>query len=227
MAPLRSLLTSLCLIALAVAAIAKGVDILRFEASDAAVQARLQQPTAKDPAAVKAQRRQIFAVMASLRPWTSTSGLSVKAREDVVFLSRAADVDKAIESNLIELLTLNPTAGASWLDLAVLLRSRDAPLPQVLAALQMSSLTFPREQETMTERTLFCLELWQSLPADEQRRALNQLAELQGRLEPADLQQFREELGAKPEAIRVNLVRELAARGAADPGWLRALGLKP
>jgi hypothetical protein len=227
MASLRSIATSLCVIALALAAIAKGVDILRFEALDAAVQASLQQPAAKDPAALKAQRRQIFATMASLRPWTSTSGLSVKAHEDVLFLSKAADVDKPIEANLIELLTVNPTAGASWLDLAVLLRSRDAPMPQILKTLQMSSLTFPREQETRTERTLFCLELWQSLPADEQRRALNQLAELKGRLDDAELQQFREELEAKPEAIKANLVRELAARGAADPSWLQALGLKP
>ncbi len=227
MVSLRSTLTSLCLIALALAAIVKGVDMLRFEALDAAVQASLHQPEPNNPAALKAQRRQNFAAMAALRPWISTAGLSVKAREDVLFLSRAADIDKATEANLIELLTRNPTAGAAWLDLAVLLRSRDAPLSQILAALQMSSLTHPREQETMTERTLFCLELWQSLPADEQRRALNQLAELQGRLDPAELQQFKEELEDKPEAIKQQLTRELAARGAVDPGWLRALGLKP
>ena len=87
------------------------------------------------------------------------------------------------------------------------------------------SLTQPREFETMVARSLFLLRLWEVLPSDEQRFAVDQLVELNGRFNAAQIATIASDHRAKAGGDRQALKQQFSARGAQDQAWLRALGL--
>ncbi len=226
MATPQALLTSICVIAIAAFGISKGVDLVRFEAVEGDIEAFLQQPT-PDSAALKKHRAATLHEFSLLDPWTSKLGLSSRALQMKAFLAGVAESDAAEEAAVVDLLAVEPTAGAVWLDLALLRRRRDAPTPQIVSALEMSELTHPRELETVIPRTLYEMQLWESLSSDQHRRALNRLLELKGKLNTQQLEEFKSMIEAKPSSFKDVVARELIARGAVDRNWLRALGLQP
>ncbi len=77
----------------------------------------------------------------------------------------------------------------------------------------------------MIERLLFCVSLWELLPSDEQRLRMNELVELDGRIDVRRGQKLKEIIEKKPDATRFAIAEELAHRGALDRPWARALGI--
>jgi hypothetical protein len=218
----RAIATSLVIVAIALALISKGAELLRFEAAEAAAQAILESEA--DAASREERRRQIRQAIPLVAAWTATPGLAGRSRRIKGVMMETAEV-AAIEPQLIDLLAVAPTEGRQWLNLAILRWRRGAPLKEVLDALQMSKLTQPREFETMVARSLFLLRLWEFLPSDEQRFAVNQLVELNGRFDAAQTQQLQAIIAKKPEATRQALKQQFSARGAKDQAWARGLGL--
>jgi hypothetical protein len=221
----RAIATSLVIAAIALALIAKGVELLRFETAEVAATAILAREPGADEASREARRREIQRAIPLVAAWTATPGLAGRARRVKGLLTEALDGAAAAEPDLIDLLAVSPTAGRLWLNLAILRWRRGAPLEQALDALQMSSLTQPREFETMVARSLFLLRLWEFLPSDEQRFAVNQLVELNGRFNAEQMRQLQAIIAKKPEATRQALRQEFFARGAQDQALARGLGL--
>ena len=221
----RAIVTSLVIAAIALALIAKGVELLRFETAEVEATAILAREPGADEASREARRREIQRAIPLVAAWAATPGLAGRARRVKGLLTEALDGAAAAEPDLIELLAVSPTAGRLWLNLAILRWRRGAPLEQVLDALQMSSLTQPREFETMVARSLFLLRLWEFLPSDEQRFAVNQLVELNGRFNAEQMRQLQAIIAKKPEATRQALRQEFFARGAQDQALARGLGL--
>jgi hypothetical protein len=77
----------------------------------------------------------------------------------------------------------------------------------------------------MVARSIFLLRLWELLPSDEQRFAVNQLVELGGRFDAAQTRQLQAIITQKPEATRQALKQQFSARGANDQAWMRGVGL--
>jgi hypothetical protein len=221
----RAIATSVVMIAVALALIAKGVELLRFEAAEAAAGAILASEAAEDAAGREARRREIQQAIPLVAAWTATPGLAGRSRRAKGLMIEAAAGAAAVEPELIYLLAVKPTAGRLWLNLAIARWRRGAPPRQILDALRMSNVTEPREFETMVPRALFLVRLWELLPSDEQRLAVNQLVELNGRFDAAQAQQLQAIIAKKPEATRQALKQQISARGAQDQAWARALGL--
>jgi hypothetical protein len=221
----RAIATSVVVGAVALALIAKGVDLLRFEAAEASARAILASEPGKGAAGGEARRLAILQAIPAVAAWTATPGLAGRARLTKGLMVEAAAGAAAVEPELGETLAVTPTAGRLWLNLAILRWRRGAPLPQILDALQMSEVTEPREFQTMVARSLFSLRLWEVLPSDEQRLAVDQLIELNGRFDAAQSQQLQAMIAQKPEPARQALKQQFSARGAKERAWLRALGL--
>ena len=220
----RAIITSLVIAAIALGLIAKGVELLRFETAEDAAMAILAREAGADEASRDARRREIQRAIPLVAAWTATPGLAGRSRRVKGLLTEAAE-GAAAESDVIDLLAVTPTAGRLWLNLAMLRWRRGAPPEQVLDALRMSSLTQPREFETMVARSLFLLRLWEFLPSDEQRFAVNQLVELNGRFNAEQTRQLQAIIANKPEATRQALKQQFTARGVQDQAWVRGLGL--
>ncbi len=221
----RAIATSVVVGAVALALIAKGVELLRFEAAEASARAILAGEPGRDAASREARRLAIQQAIPAVAAWTATPGLAGRSRLTKGLMVEAAAGAAAVEPELIETLAVTPTAGRLWLNLAILRWRRGAPLPRILDALRMSQVTEPREFQTMVARSLFSLRLWELLPSDGQRLAVDQLAELNGRFDAAQARQLQEIVAQKPEATRQALKQQFSARGVNDRGWLRALGL--
>jgi len=221
----RAVLTSIFILGVASCLVVNGLDLLRFEAVDAATQAILRQE-AKDDESRAARRSELERSAPLVSAFTHTLGVEGRARRDLALLNAALDGDATTEADLGALLATTPTSGRLWLDLALARWRRGAPLRETLSALQMSEVAQPHEAETMVERVIFALRIWELLPKDEQRQAITQLVELDGRFEPAALQRLQAVLAKKPAETKAALRDELAARGAAARPFVRTLGLQ-
>jgi hypothetical protein len=221
----RAVATSIVIAAIALALIANGVELLRFETAEAAAMAILAREAGADEASREALRREIQRAIPIVAAWTATPGLAGRSRRVKGLLTEAAKGPASVEPDLIDLLAVTPTAGRLWLNLAILRWRRGAPPEQALDALRMSGLTQPRELETMVARSLFLLRLWEFLPSDERRFAVNQLVELNGRFDAEQMRQLQAIIAGKPEATRQALKQEFSSRGAQDQAFARGLGL--
>lgn len=223
----RAVATSLFVMAVALIAVAKGVELLRFEADEAGAQRVLTAKRETEKGAGAASRGgDLKNALSQIDAWLETPGLSERAHLARAQLIATLQRSDASEAELIALTAAAPTAGGYWLDLAIARWRRGAPLQQVLDALQMSNLTHPREYQTMVARALFLMRLWEFLPQEERRLAVNQLAELDGRIEAARLQELQAIVAKKSSETQQELKAEFSARGALDRPWAQALGLK-
>lgn len=202
----------------------EGLDLLRFESVEAAAQS-LSEQTVKDSNDRLMRKRRIDEALLQLQPWASKEGFADRARRASGLLAAASEDRSRLETSVIDLLATEPASGRQWLALAQLRWRRGAPMAEVLGALQMSNVTEPREANTMSLRLPFVLRLWELLPEDEQRLAVNQLVELRGRLDHDTLKEIRAILATKSEATREALRAEFAARGVRDRAWWHAIGL--
>jgi hypothetical protein len=233
----RFLATFFLVALLAAAALIAGAALLRFEAVDAETQQLLQELAREDPLqdqdpsrhkaeggdarALRAQR--IADALRLLQPWTSRDGMAAEARWTSSAL--VAFIDPArVESSVIDVLAVEPTSGSQWLLLARQLWRRGAPMAQVLGAIQMSTVTEPHEVSAMARRLPLLMQLWELLPDDRRRLAVNLLIELRGGADPGARQEIAAILANKSPAMRDALKTQLAARGG-DRAWWRDIGL--
>lgn len=128
---------------------------------------------------------------------------------------------------LVRLLSRKPLSPQAWLQLAGLRLVTREPSKRVLEALEMSWITGPNEGAVMMERALFALLEWRALPADAQRRALQDLAGAIGAQDASDRQIFLAKtlLAAEPAASRERIARILRTDGV-SPGEFRAIGFR-
>lgn len=227
MARLATWLTALGLIGLAGFAAAAGLELARFalvaqEAEANGVVGRVA-PAADLPQALAAA-----ATAADLADWRATPGVQDQARAlylaALVRSGRAAPLE--IEAAAADALAVDPTSSLHWLILAEVRAQRGAPTSAVLAAIDMSQVTGPREAPAMLMRARLLLRLWEQAPAEARRRAVSDLVDLRSRLGGAPLADMRAIIAGLPSAARGDLRDALTARLPDDQrGWLASLGL--
>jgi hypothetical protein len=222
MPPLRSLLTAAGVMALSTAVLIEGWRLVGFGFEDAAAFALLQTQSTKNVSDGK-RRREIVDAMTRVERWRSEPGVSSRALKTLFLLQKTLQNAPAEEKRLIAYLSVEPTAGQEWLELARLRWNRGAVVDDIAAALQMSSVTHPRELQTMLYRTLDQIELWEFLPRDMQRTTMNDLADLSRRVVLEQVILFKEAFAAKSPHIQEAMKQELEARGNGGRFWLQTL----
>lgn len=248
----RSTLTAVGVIAASAAVLTEGWLLVSYEAEEAAAFTLLESQTADKNNAAGAdknaagadkkvadadknvaapdkgvsdakRREEIRNAAARIKDWLSTPAVSARATKTRFLLSNALFDAAAEEKRLEDFLSLQPTAGEEWLRLAHLRWSRGATVGDILEALQMSSVTHPREFETVLYRTLDQIELWEFLPRDMHRTTMNDLADLARRVAYNHALLVREAVAAKSPKIQEAMKQELEARGDGGRFWLQAL----
>ena len=181
-------LTALAVIGLCLWPVWKGSSIIRFTLADAASE--------------------------DVRPWRAASGVAFDAREDSLTAIDDTSNDTTIRARLDEIekiLAVRPLSSEYWVQLAEARVDAHEPLPKVIEALEMSTVTGPNEEAMITQRGLFGIWQWETLPADEQRRAIADLAAVR----PSDAKAawLKTTLAAKSEAVRRDIRAALEAQG--------------
>ena len=121
------------------------------------------------------------------------------------------------------ILAIRPLSSKYWVQLAEARVDAHEPLPKVLEAVEMSTVTGPNEEAMITQRGLFGIWQWETLPADEQRRAIADLAAVR----PSDPKAawLKTTLAEKPEAVRQDIRAALQAQGFKTEDFAR-IGLQ-
>ncbi len=221
----RVVVASLLVLSVAIPLIREGVKLIGFESIEATTATLLKELTA-DPDARRKRQKQIEDTLALLRPWTAEPGVAVRARLATASLNETMDDLVRAESSVVDLLTVDPASGGAWLALARLRWRRAEPFTRTQSALIMSQTIAPREAGVMSARLAFVLGLWELLPPNEQRFAINQLMDLGEQLEPKTKRRLRDIISAKPKETREALRSELATRGGdRSKSWTRDIGL--
>jgi hypothetical protein len=187
--------------AIAVGLIVKGVDIARFEWS-------AQGRSAVEPAIAEAS----FDVL----------GMRGAARRS---LAPADNFEAASKQAIENVLQIEPTNGLYWVGLAEALQDEGAAPASVLAAVQMSAATQPREAATMATRATFLLSIWETLPQSYQRLAIANLAQLGSHLPAVEQNRIRDIVAAKPEETRKAMRDALLEKTGGDGGLPPLFGL--
>ncbi|QGM44240.1 hypothetical protein [Methylocystis heyeri] len=220
MPPLRSALIAAGVMAVSTAVLIEGWRLVSFGFDDAAAFALLQ--PRKNVSDAK-RRKEIVDALTRVERWRSEPGVSSRAMKTLFLLQKALQNPPVEEKKLIDFLTVEPTAGQEWLELARLRWNRGAALDEITEALQMSSVTHPRELQTMLYRTLDQIELWEFLPRDMQRTTMNDLVDLARRVLLDQAILVREAFAAKSPRVQEAMKQELQARGDGGRFWLQAL----
>jgi len=218
---LRAVAGSLILIGVALAVAWRGIALLRFEAVERAAYAVVDAPAQSAAARAKA----IDAQSAALAPWTAALDMQERARQALAALARASGDRSRLEPAILDSLRAKPTDGLEWLALAKARWDRSAPIDAVAAAVDMSIVVAPREQEAMRQRVLFLAPMWELLPPDMQRQFINHLVELDWRLGRRGTEDLAAILTEKPEETLAEIRSLVVARGA-EKLWVERLGLR-
>jgi hypothetical protein len=218
----RSALIAAGVMAASAAVLTEGWVLVGFEVEEAAAFNLLEPQAAKNVSDAN-RPREIRDAMNRVKGWFSTPPVSARARKTLFLLANALQDAPAEEKRVEDFLTVQPTAGEEWLRLARLRWNRGATLDEIAEALQMSSITHPREMQTMVYRTLDQIELWEFLPHDMQRTTMNDFADLGGRTTYDQALSFRQAFAAKSAKIQEAIKQELESRGAGGRFWLQAL----
>jgi hypothetical protein len=153
------LLTALVVIAVCGLAVSRGLDIVRFSNAKAGIAAHEHRADA-------------------VRRWTAVPGLASAAWEvSLMDAIDPADIDAARNrgDELAASLSVRPLSSMKWLALASARVIMGQPFDKVLAALALSSLTGPNEGYVMSQRAIFGLVQWESLPEDVRKRTVADL----------------------------------------------------
>lgn len=168
---------------------------------------------------------------ARLESWTSTWPLASDASLALVEIDIKAwrggrDVGRAIEDRLGELLARRPADGSAWMALADIRQAQDAPLADVVAALDMSSWVAPRESQVMLARVDLGLRIWERLDAARQLSIVSDLIGIGPMLSELQMARLQPLLLTRSDAEREALSSAVAARsGGTLPPWAVWLGL--
>jgi hypothetical protein len=226
MARIATWLTGLSLVGFASFAAAKGFELARFASIAQAAEASRATGRAAQPNDIPPRLAAAF-IAADLETWRATSGVQDKAR--TLYLAALIQSGSArtseIEEAAADVLAVEPTSSMHWLILAEARAQRGAPASAVLAAVDMSHVTGPREAPAMLMRLPIWLRVWEHLPDAERALVVGHLADLWQRLDPNRLQQLKTVLADKTPAARAEIRSALAARFDRQPAFLTALGL--
>ena len=116
---------------------------------------------------------------AAMRRWFDTPTVAVDAFDTALRgLAGVSGPETARRraALLTQSLSLRPLSAVTWLSLAGMRLADGDPLADVLAALNMSSVTGPNEAGVMWQRGVFALLQWDWLPPDFRQRAITDLA---------------------------------------------------
>src|SRR5438045_3584019 len=112
-----------------------------------------------------------------VRAWIGAPGLTAAAmRASFTEMTDAADLDGAHKraDELTALLAVRPLSSADWLSLAEMRLVAGQAQTDVLAALRMSHIAGPNEGSIMWQRGIFGLLIWELLPPDALKQAINE-----------------------------------------------------
>lgn len=226
---LGALLSGLVVAAAASLTCVAGVELSRFARADVAAQELLDELVAQDLSVEETQGlrerdARVKEVLSRLQPWLARDGVVSEARWFYGAIKAIRDPSQA-EKGIISHLSVEPSSGEQWAELARLRLARGAPMPQVLSALQMSSVTMPRELGAMQRRLLLLLKLWGTLPDDGRRQAIKLLVELRGGYTPSVQQMVKTLIAAMTKEERQGLAENVTTRAGAEVGWRRQIGL--
>ncbi|MBI1203306.1 MAG: hypothetical protein GC182_12410 [Rhodopseudomonas sp.] len=155
--------------------------------------------------------------------WRDRAGLaSLAVAEALRAPVDAGDLDKAHEREtlLIDYLSARPASSQTWIALAASRYSVGEPTAAVVSAFRMSAMTGPNEEAAMTQRALFGLLQWDTLPNDIRTRAMSDLCGLA----IVNIAQLRLVMSVKSDAVRAAIRDGLGANGCSD-SFIRQIGL--
>jgi hypothetical protein len=163
-----------------------------------------------------------------LRSYFAVLGLTSTARQAA--LPQEIDpVDKknALERGraLTELLSVRPLSATHWLSLSKIRLIAGEAADNVTAALTLSDITGGYEEDVLLERGIFCMSLWERLPAELQRRTVGELAAALLLLGRGDRGRLRAALVAKTEKTRQEIRTAFLQTGSLSTENLAEIGL--
>jgi O-antigen ligase len=160
------------------------------------------------------------------KAWTSVPGIASYALDAVVSAPLEAINPQTVAHRLDEigaLLSVRPLASQHWLSLSAMRRLAGQPIEKVLAPLRLSFSTGPNAGEVLLQRAMFCLSLWEDLPADIQWRVAKDLA-VPGFSDP-DKAKLRTVISSQPQSVRTSVRDLMREQGAASAESLSEMGL--
>jgi hypothetical protein len=115
----------------------------------------------------------------AVRPWIGAPGVAAAAMEASLMDAAGptdADTIRTRSEEFEALLARRPMSSLSWLSLASMRLVSEQPIDRILGALTLSSLTGANEGRAMSQRGIFALWQWESMPADVRKRLAADLA---------------------------------------------------
>jgi O-antigen ligase len=182
----------------------KGSDIVGFRLAQARAQDRAEAASA----------------------WVSVAGVASYALNAVVSAPLEPINPQTVAHRLDEiggLLSVQPLASGQWLSLSAMRHLAGQPMEKVLAPLRLSFWTGPNERGVLLERAMFCLSIWEDLPADIQWRVAKDLA-VPG-FSGADKAKLRTIILSQPQSVRTSVRDLMREQGAASAESLSEIGL--
>jgi O-antigen ligase len=182
----------------------KGCDIVGFRLAQARAQDRAEAASA----------------------WASVPGVASYALNAVVSAPLEPINPQTVAHRLDEigaLLSVHPLASEHWLSLSGMRHVAGQPMRKVLAPLRLSFSTGPNEGEVLLQRAMFCVSLWEDLPADIQWRVAKDL--VVPAFSDPDKARLRTVMLAQPESVRTQVRDLLREQGALSAESLSEMGL--
>jgi O-antigen ligase len=158
--------------------------------------------------------------------WTSVSGVASYALDAVVSAPLEPINPQTVARRLDEigaLLSVRPLASEHWFSLSAMRRLAGQPMEKVLAASRLSFSTGPNEGDVLLQRAMFCLSMWEDLPAAIQWRVAKDLA-VPG-FSGAEKAKLRTVVSSQPQSVRTSVRDLMREQGAASIESLSELGL--
>jgi hypothetical protein len=115
----------------------------------------------------------------AVRSWIGAPGLAAAAmRSSLTQMRDVADLDGAGKraDELAALVAIRPLSSGDWLSLAEMQLAAGQSRTDILAALRMSELAGPNEGSLMWQRGAFGLMIWELLPLDARRQAVDDIS---------------------------------------------------
>ena len=115
----------------------------------------------------------------AVRPWIGAPGVAAAAMEASLTDAAGptdADTIRTRSEEFEALLTRRPMSSLGWLSLASMRLVSEQPVDRILGALTLSSLTGANEGRAMSQRGIFALWQWESMPVDVRKRLAADLA---------------------------------------------------
>jgi hypothetical protein len=219
---LRQRLPQGIVVAVAVCAVAAGVQLVRFEVDVAAVKAVHDGGAPVEKLGFWRRPPDVKPVMGA---WTSSFATASAARTLIVddpdrpsnAAARLLDVTRALE--------VRPALARLWIIYADLLWQMGLPPERVWPAIEMAHLTGRRQAEVMLFSALQTVRLWETASQTQKERALSAIVGLRNLFRAERKEALKRGLAKKSPEVRREIASALADRLGKDRAWLNQVGL--